>query len=262
MAGPLLARGWLIAAILALGAPHGAALARSLQITPIRAELPAGPGAAALTLRNRGDTPIHAQVRVFHWTQADGDDLLDATDEVVASPPIVRIESGGDQLVRIVRLGPAMSDGETTYRLLIDELPDPAAAPRTSGVRVQLRYSVPVFAGTPGNARPELHFSLKRENEAWILSARNAGRRHAQISQVQLVGADGQALTLAEGLLGYALRDSKRSWRLEGAQAAQVQRLVASGSKRPGGLTLRATVNGDLVLLQLATGGDARQSGL
>lgn len=269
MAPRLPARAWWHAAALALVVLPGAVSAASLQITPIRADLPAGPGAAALTLRNRGDTPIHAQVRVFRWLQRDGDDVLEPTTEAVASPPLVRIAAGDEQLVRIVRPGATAADGETTYRLLIDELPDASGAPgaanppaTTAGIRVQLRYSVPVFAGTPANApRPPLQFALAREQDAWVLSARNTGRMHAQISQVQLSTADGQAVTLAPGLLGYALRNSGRAWRLDSTLTAQIQRLATRAPGRPGAITVRAVVNGDPVQLPLDTGGDARRGG-
>lgn len=265
MATRLPTRAWWPAAALVLGVLPGAVSAASLQITPIRADLPAGPGAAALTLRNRGDTPIHAQVRVFRWQQRDGDDVLEPTTEAVASPPLVRIAAGGEQLVRIVRPGATEADGETTYRLVIDELPDATGAdepPATTGVRVQLRYSVPVFAGTPANApRPPLQFALAREPDAWVLSARNTGRMHAQISQVHLSTADGQTVTLAPGLLGYALRNSGRAWQLDSALTAQIQQLAARAPGRTGAITVRAVVNGDPVQLPLDTGGDARRGG-
>lgn len=136
--------------------------ATSLQISPVRIDLPAGPGAAAITLRNASGAPIHAQVRVFRWTQADGADVLTPTDDAVASPPILRIAGNGEQMVRVVRpLDPVLRNDastsavpptETAYRLLIDELPQREAQVDQSGVRVQLRYSVPVFAGTPADA--------------------------------------------------------------------------------------------------------------
>lgn len=201
--------------------------ATSLQITPVRIDLPAGAGAAALTLRNQGNTPIHAQVRVFRWTQDDGNDALGATEEVVASPPIVRIQGGADQLVRIVRPAPATpSDrpgGEAAYRLLIDELPVPDAVPDASGVKLQLRYSVPVFAGTPAStAPPRLVMHLWRNEDGnsegnnkrgWILSVRNAGQRHARLSDIALVNA-GQRINVASGLFGYALPGAMRIWKI------------------------------------------------
>ncbi|REE91093.1 fimbrial biogenesis chaperone [Cupriavidus plantarum] len=220
----------LLALVLAALAAVCPAHATSLQITPVRIDLPAGAGAAALTLRNQGNTPIHAQVRVFRWTQDTGSDALAATEEIVASPPIVRIPGGSDQLVRIVR--PARADaganhagasdpgisaaGESAYRLLIDELPAPGATPDASGVRLQLRYSVPVFAGTPSTtAPPPLRLNLWRDGSegGWTLAVRNAGQRHARLSDIALVNG-GQRINVGSGLFGYALPGAVRVWKI------------------------------------------------
>ncbi|GAA0808437.1 MULTISPECIES: fimbrial biogenesis chaperone [Cupriavidus] len=189
-------------------AAHGAAL----QISPIRIDMPTAPGAGALILRNQGDTPIHAQVRVFRWTQSGLDDVLEPTDTVVASPPIVRIAPGEEQLVRVVHPHTAASAAETSYRLLIDELPQ--SGPPAAGVRVQLRYSVPVFVGTPQGIPPALQFTLRQDSAQWRLEARNGGNRHAQISDVTLVAQSGAKLAVTRGLLGYALAGSGRQWAL------------------------------------------------
>ena len=79
-------RAW---AALALGFAL-AAHASSLQISPVTVELPPGQSAAALTLRNPGKDTIYGQVRVFRWEQAPDDDRLEASDDLVASPPLIR----------------------------------------------------------------------------------------------------------------------------------------------------------------------------
>lgn len=220
-----------------------AAMAASLQITPIRIDLPAGPGAAALTLRNPGEHAIHAQVRVFRWTQADGEDVLTPTEDVVASPPILRIDPRGEQLVRIVRQGPDAVSAETTYRLLIDELPQDATAP-SSGVRLQLRYSVPVFVGSPDAAGPpRVTFSLWRDADGWRLGASNLDNRHAQVVDVALaVGTGSPPAMLATGLLGYVLPGSRRSWRVP----------LPAGTDVDARARLRVTINGNAVERPLA----------
>jgi fimbrial chaperone protein len=218
-----------------------AALAASLQITPIRVELPPGAGAAALSLRNRGDQPISAQVRVFRWTQAQGDDVLTPAEDIVASPPILRIEAQSEQLVRIVRPGPDTVPAETTYRLLIDELPQ-ADTSTTSGVRLQLRYSVPVFVGTPAaGGAPRVNFALWRDGQSWMLGATNDDNRHAQISDVSLVADTGAATPVAAGLLGYALRGNHRAWRVP----------LPNGFAPGPRMRVKATLNGTSVVRPL-----------
>ncbi|HRP87670.1 MAG TPA: fimbria/pilus periplasmic chaperone, partial [Gammaproteobacteria bacterium] len=94
-----------LAAVLAL-LPAGHAFARGqLQARPTLVELAPGNQAGRLVLANTGDAPVAAQVRVFAWSQVDGEDRLADTNEIAISPAIVRIPPGGEQVVRVVRLG-------------------------------------------------------------------------------------------------------------------------------------------------------------
>src|SRR3546814_20680504 len=99
--------------------------------------------ASALGLSNTGKSALHAQVRIFHWTQADGNDKLTPTTDLVASPPMVSIEPGKRQLVRIIRVNDGLIPHkvERTFRLLVDELPGPGRP----GVKFDHSYSIPVF---------------------------------------------------------------------------------------------------------------------
>src|SRR5690606_27632881 len=92
----------------------------------------------------------HAQVRVYRWTQVDGQDVLEATRDLAISPPMLEVASGGEQLVRVVRLGPAPAATEASYRVVVDELPVAAvdAADGGEGLRFVLRYSIPVFVAS------------------------------------------------------------------------------------------------------------------
>src|SRR6266481_5415488 len=102
----------------------------SLQVVPVSIEVPAPGATATLKLRNEGPAPINAQIRVFRWSQANGEEKLEPTDDVVASPPMASLAPKADYVVRLVRVTKRpLSEGES-YRLLVDELPD-AKTPRT-----------------------------------------------------------------------------------------------------------------------------------
>ncbi len=227
--------------------------ATSLQISPVRIDLPAGPGAAAITLRNASGAPIHAQVRVFRWTQADGADVLTPTDDAVASPPILRIAGNGEQMGRVVRpLDPVLRNDastsavpptETAYRLLIDELPQREAQVDQSGVRVQLRYSVPVFAGTPADAPLRLKLTMWRDQDEWKLAVRNDGARHARISGVAVINGP-QRVTVTEGLLGYALPGATRIWKIH----------MPAGFAPTGSVRIEGDINGEPRTLPVGQG--------
>jgi len=188
------------------------AQAATLQISPVMVDLQSNESATGITLRNPGDRPLYGQVRVFRWDQSSREDTLTPTQELVASPPLIQIGAQADQLVRLVRTSPAPVTAEQSYRILIDELPSPDAAP-TGGVMIRLRYSVPVFVEPAGKApQPVLSWHLVRTDNGWVLRVDNGGQKRAQIAAVQLVDSAGKVYEINKGLLGYALAGSARQW--------------------------------------------------
>jgi fimbrial chaperone protein len=217
------------------------ASAASLQVSPIRVDLDSERPAAMLTLHNDGPAPLDAQVRVFAWSQTLDEDRLEPTPMVIATPPIAHIEPGDEQTVRLLRVGRAPISHEETYRVIVDELPGGATS-QSNGVRVQLRYSVPVFASAKESqaAAPALSFALQSIASAdgtpmLMLRASNDADTHAQLSSVRLDWPDGRSTRVTDGLLGYALPHATRRWPVADAPAD------ASAA------TLHAVVNGTAI---------------
>lgn len=205
----------------------------TLQISPVMVDFQAGTNATGITLKNPGDTPLYGQVRVFRWEQANGEDVLTPTQDLVASPPLIQLGPHAEQLVRLVRTAHEPVAGEQSYRVLIDELPQPDAG-TISGVMIRLRYSVPVFIeAANGLAQPQLAWYLKRNAKGWVLRVSNTGSRRAQVASVQLVNEAGGVVGLNNGLLGYALAGRERSWQLALPVAADLH----------GHVKVRAVVN-------------------
>ncbi|MGR9579712.1 fimbrial biogenesis chaperone [Pandoraea sputorum] len=190
------------------------AAAATLQISPVNAEFAAKQNAIGMTLSNPGDTIVYGQVRIYTWTQADGEDKLTPTDAIAASPPILRIEPGSSQIIRLVRVTNTPPATEQSFRLLVDELPEPGQ-PAQSGITINMRYSIPVFVAPPtAPAKPDLRFTLKRIDGAWHLEADNLGGTRAQIGASSLVDAAGKTHPLTSGLLGYALAGQRRAFKV------------------------------------------------
>jgi fimbrial chaperone protein len=238
---------WLRAATLAalLCLPVLPAFAGSLQVTPISLEFAQDEQAQGVWLSNSGTQSIRAQVRVQQWTQADGGEVLTATNALVASPPMLEIAAGQRQLVRIVRRETGPLTQEVSYRLLVDELPV-EDAPDAAGLQFLLRYSVPVFllpvGAIPTLAKTGTHpptdlspvsGSWQPQGESAHLILRNTGRQRIRISQLTHVAANGKRTPIVPGLLGYVLAGQQMQWNVSVPEPA-----------RTGG-TLQAKFNDD-----------------
>lgn len=217
------------------GIPFGPVSASGLQVMPTSLTLQAARAADGLWLRNTGDAPLNAQVRVYRWTQTNGKDRLEPTRALVASPPMLKLDAGKSQLIRVIRTGAPPARGEAAFRIVVNELP---VDKDKGGLNFVLRYSIPVFVQAAGSsdARPELSWSLERKGNQLLLGVRNDGKRHAQISDVSLVDAAGKRHQLKQGLLGYVLPGMHMHWELKPDAAAMED-----------GASLNARVNGEPV---------------
>jgi len=208
---------WAVGAVLvAWGAIQGTALAAGLQISPFSITMPADKKADEVWLRNSSAEVVHAQVRVYRWSQADGEDVLSPEQNMVASPPMVQIEPGQQQLVRLVRVGPLSGPAaeERSYRLLIDELPVDRTTSK-AGLNFVFRYSVPVFISGTAPAKPVLDWSLRQDGSQVWLRIANSGTSHAQLANIEFTPSGGKTIMAVNGLAGYALPGQYRSLRLE-----------------------------------------------
>ncbi|WP_411832566.1 molecular chaperone [Pseudoxanthomonas mexicana] len=181
-----------------------------LYAAPSWLRLEATQRSAELDLSNTGDHPLHAQVRLYRWSQEDGEERLLPTRDLAASPPLLEIPAGQRQKVRIVRLDASQSLREGSYRLIIDQLPRQDAA----GPQTVLRYSTPVFIAPPGQAAPRLLARLAREGADTVLRIDNHGDAHARLVDLAWIDADGRRVELAGRLAGYVLPGQYRTWTL------------------------------------------------
>jgi fimbrial chaperone protein len=199
--------------------------AASLQVAPVNIEVQAPTAAATLQLRNVGTTPLNAQLRVFRWVQVNGEDKLEPTDDVVASPPIAQLAPNADYTVRLVRVSrQPVSKGES-YRLLVDELPDPKTQ-QNRAVTFVLRYSIPVFFYSRDTGDAKLVWSVEQRGGRVYVSATNSGDRHVRVSALKLQDGSGATVPFSNGLTGYVLGRSAMRW----AAPGKPHQLVANSS--------------------------------
>lgn len=237
------------------GAGMPALASAPILIWPIDPVIEADRGAGALWLENRGTAPAVMQIRVFRWTQTNGEDYYEEQQDVEASPPMARIQPGVRQLIRLTSNRAARRPGEGAYRIVVDEVPvrptaqqaaaaqpdsDSNGAPHAVGVRFQMRYSIPLFVYAPSSdgsqlsrkSALQLRCSLADdEGQKWVRIS-NDGNTHARLVDVAF-NVKGERVHLAAGLLGYALPGNTVSRPLPaGATGRETLSMTAADGKR------------------------------
>ncbi|QJT81297.1 molecular chaperone [Kosakonia sp. MUSA4] len=219
-----------VAALLLAGiftcAPANTQAAATILLWPIDPWLGATTPATELWIQNQGNTSTTMQVRIVRWRQEAGLERYQQQNDIAASPPIVRIEKGSKQLIRLIKQIQVPPGVEQAYRIIVDEIPESAdnGTPQM-GVKIQMRYSIPLFVYGQGITtytnsahhtlvdKNDLSWRVTRENGQPALEVRNNGNVHVRLSQVSM-SQGGQTRRVADGLLGYVLPHTARSWTL------------------------------------------------
>lgn len=185
--------------------------AGSLAVSPIRIELAPGQRSVTVTVRNDGAQATLVQTQLVAWSQADGEERLEPTTDLLASPPIFDIAPAGVQIVRIALRRPADADRERSYRLLVTEVPGPPQ-PGFTGAQFALKLSLPIFVDAAvAKAAPEVAWNATRDAAgALVLTAFNSGSKHIQVRAIDVAG-DGPDSEGRFAGLWYILPGQRRS---------------------------------------------------
>jgi fimbrial chaperone protein len=159
----------------------------TFSVTPVRIYMTPRDRAVAVTLTNEGESPVALQADINVWSQKpDGTDELALTEDMILSPPIIKLAPKSRQVVRLALLKPADASRQLTYRLIVREIPE-ATAPKDSAIQVPivLALSMPVFI-TPPIAKRDMACQSLREGSTVSVSCANTGTAYAQIREVSL----------------------------------------------------------------------------
>ncbi|MBB3385090.1 MULTISPECIES: molecular chaperone [unclassified Rhizobium] len=215
--------------------------AASLRVAPTSLELVAPAAATVLNLANDGDHPINVQIRVFKWSQAGGIETLEPTRDVVASPPATRMNPNAQYVVRVVRTSKAPVKAEETYRVIVDELPDPARA-RAGTVTLIMRQSIPVFFKRPDIKPADIVWSLKQQGNSLALIGKNNGGSRFRLSNVTLIQGPTK-IGSRNGLVGYVLAGATMQWLMGTAKSLTGSVVTLHGQSDLGPFDAEVAVN-------------------
>lgn len=205
---------YLIAAVLALVQPLGQA--GEFSVSPIRVTLSGAARSQLLAITNIGNEPARFLVRSAGWTVNDaGAAELSADDSLSVFPASFTVPAKGTQNIR-VGTDQKQGDTEKTWRIVLEQLPDPNAAGNAgTTINVLSVLSVPVFM-PPLSSRKAftVNWQSVKGNSASVLLA-NDGNAHELVSSVSVTALRGTETAAQAKLEGwYLLPGKKRAFNL------------------------------------------------
>lgn len=229
----------ILASATALGLSPAPAHAGSFSVSPVRVDLSAQAQTGALTIRNQDDAPVVVQAEGLLWEQANGQDELSPTKDVLVSPAVFTVPANGSQLVRVALRRPADAQRELSYRLILTEVPSQADAGFT-GLNIALRLSLPIFVEARTPAAAQLEWSAERGSDGKLsVTTRNSGSAHARVLKFTVAPAEGPGQPLEQPTAAYVLPGTARTWMLDnnqndGTTGAEWRRLRVKGMTEAG----------------------------
>ncbi len=192
--------------------------AGAFSVSPVRLVFEPRDRAVALTLTNDGDAEVALQADLFQWDQdAQGADRLRPTEDLIVAPPSLKMPPRSRQVVRLALLSPRDPTRQSTYRLLVREIPEAtAAATGTVQLPIALVLSLPVFITPPG-ARHAIECKQAEGQESGVIRCLNQGTAHAQVRRLELKQA-GQ-IRASTQTSAYLLSGSQRDFVLKAAES-------------------------------------------
>ncbi|GAA0501437.1 fimbrial biogenesis chaperone [Deinococcus depolymerans] len=173
----------------------GAALAATLQVTPLSLEIDLRHSkAGSVTVTNTGRDAARYRVTVLRVSQ-DGQETLQPAPEVVLNPPTFTVTAGARQVLRAGFTGAAPANAEATYRVLVQQVPLPGGMATVSSL---LSVGVPLYVRTR-DGEPDVTFWTERGPQGPVLTARNAGGRRAVLANLSVPGRTLGSLVLVAG---------------------------------------------------------------
>ncbi len=221
---------WLAAAILPCLTHAG-----SFSINPVRIELSGTRPTALVQVKNTGDAPVTVQLSTLAWSQAGGEDHMERSRDLLATPPVFTLAPGAVQAVRVGALRKPDPATESTYRLLLQEIPS-ANPPVLNGLQVALNVSVPVFLAAVRPVVPRVEARLRRDGEQeFMLRLSNQGGATAHFLNLALISKEAPEKVVATHAAAvYVLPGQARELRFRSSMPETGHPLKVRAETRPG----------------------------
>ncbi|MEJ7928753.1 fimbria/pilus periplasmic chaperone [Ramlibacter sp. AN1015] len=165
-----------------------------IQVSPVRIVFTPRDRIVTVTLGNDGAREVTVQAETLRWSQGpNGADVLEPTDEVVASPPLLKLAPGARKVIRLARLRRHLPEQELSYRLLVHELPSAdAPAEKALNLRFTFTFSVPIFVAPRA---PMRDVRCQPAPDFASVTCRNEGNTFARVRRLSLFQGEAELAT-------------------------------------------------------------------
>jgi len=199
--------------ICAISLLPAAGMSADLFVNPVRLFYTPKQKTAITKVKNNSDQKVSLQINVYSWIQDEkAEDQYSPTQDIVLFPKILTLQGNEERIIRVgVKVPPGVK--EKTYRIFLEELPQPFVAEGTI-LRTILKIGVPVFIlPTKPEAAGEIEkIELSKGNLSFVV--KNKGNVHFIIQTVKLKGVDasGASVFQTEATSRYLLEGRSRTF--------------------------------------------------
>lgn len=187
------------------------ALAGVFSVTPVRITMSPRDRATAVTITNDGDEELVMQADIYAWSQKPGgEDELVLSEDLILSPPILKLAPRSRQVVRLAMVRPPRSDRQIFYRLIVREIPEAKPAEKNVQLQVALAFSLPVFITPPGVKRALECGASRTAPDTLQVACENTGATFVQLRELAFANSGGDKLASRESGV-YILPGIKRT---------------------------------------------------
>jgi fimbrial chaperone protein len=198
------------------------ATAGQFSVSPLRIQMTARDRATAITLTNEGDNELVMQADIYHWKQKpDGQDDLELSEDMILSPPILKLPPHSRQVVRLARLRPVLSGEQQTYRIIVREIPEAQVTEGAMKLQIAMAFSLPIFISPSGTKRELLCTTERGVSNIIRAFCENHGNAYAQPVDFVLKDLGGKQLAKKEAG-GYVLPGIRRGFDLSAPSSDRI----------------------------------------
>jgi len=160
--------------------------AGSFSVTPLRIELSKSESTRIINLQNLESKPVTVQLYVMAWSHKDGNDQYTPTRDLIVTPQIFHLRANSLQIIRAGLLRKPDVSEELSYRLFIEEIPEPPAAD-FKGVQIALKISLPIFVAPEKTSSSSLEFYTENQPDGKLkIKIVNTSQSHTQIQKIAI----------------------------------------------------------------------------